>query len=184
MGMSLRTLWLWLVLKMYPMYNQYCGVGWGGLTANNVRNKVADYFVTCWSCSLANVKNMNSRVHTMNKRQACMNFNYLCSIKYGYSQTAFFLTCCKVVLQDKYKLLSMPFSFRPFLYKHSALGKSLCTYKRYWKWCPRASVQAWTRLILIADTFCRSACEMSTVKCHTTAHFNCNFVTDIQMYAL
>ena len=25
-------------------------------------------------------------------------------------------------------------------------GKSLCTYKRCWKWCPRASVQVWTRL--------------------------------------
>jgi len=56
--------------------------GWG-LTANNVRNKVADYFVTCWSCSLANVKNMNSRVHTVKKRQGCMNFSYLCSINYG-----------------------------------------------------------------------------------------------------
>jgi hypothetical protein len=29
-----------------------------------------------------------------------------------------------------------------------------------WKWCPRASVQAWTRLILFANTFFRSACEM------------------------
>jgi hypothetical protein len=27
----------------------------GGLTASNVRNKVADYFLTCWSCFLANV---------------------------------------------------------------------------------------------------------------------------------
>jgi hypothetical protein len=39
-------------------------------------------------------------------------------------------------------------------------GKLLCTYKRCWKWCPRASIQAWTRLILFANTFCRSACEM------------------------
>jgi hypothetical protein len=39
-------------------------------------------------------------------------------------------------------------------------GKSLCIYKRCWEWCPRASVQAWTRLILFANTFCRSACEM------------------------
>jgi hypothetical protein len=43
---------------------------------------------------------------------------------------------------------------------HSTFGKSLCTYKRRWKWCPRASMQAWTRLILFADTFYRSACEM------------------------
>jgi hypothetical protein len=28
--------------------------------------------------------------------------------------------------------------------KYSAFGKLLCTYKRYWKWCPRASVQSWT----------------------------------------
>jgi hypothetical protein len=40
---------------------------------------------------------------------------------------------------------------------YSAFGKSLCTYKRCWKWCPRASIQAWTRLILFANTFCRSA---------------------------
>ena len=30
-------------------------------------------------------------------------------------------------------------------------GKSLCTYKRCWKWYPRASIQAWTRLILFAN---------------------------------
>jgi hypothetical protein len=41
-----------------------------------------------------------------------------------------------------------------------AFGKSLCTYKMCWKWCPRASIQAWTRLILFANTFCRSAYEM------------------------
>jgi hypothetical protein len=40
---------------------------------------------------------------------------------------------------------------------YSAFGKSLCTYKRCWKWCPRASIQAWTRLIVFANTFCRSA---------------------------
>jgi hypothetical protein len=38
---------------------------------------------------------------------------------------------------------------------HSAFGK--CTYKRCWKWCPRASIKAWTRLILFANTFCTSA---------------------------
>ena len=32
-----------------------------------------------------------------------------------------------------------------------------------WKWCPRACIQAWTRLILFANTFCRSACEMFLV---------------------
>jgi hypothetical protein len=44
------------------------------------------------------------------------------------------------------------------LYREFA--KSLCTYKMCWKWCPRASIQASPRLILFANTFCRSACEM------------------------
>ena len=44
--------------------------------------------------------------------------------------------------------------------KYRAFGKSLCTYKRWWKWCPRASIQVWTLLILLGNTFCRSACEM------------------------
>jgi len=37
----------------------------GRLTANSVRNKVADYFLTELKISLANVKNMNSRVRKM-----------------------------------------------------------------------------------------------------------------------
>jgi hypothetical protein len=41
--------------------------------------------------------------------------------------------------------------------RYSAFGKSLCTHKRCWKWCPWASIQAWTRLILFANTCCRSA---------------------------
>jgi hypothetical protein len=45
--------------------------------------------------------------------------------------------------------------FPPRLY--SAFGNSLCTYKRCWKCCQRVSIQAWTRLILFANTFCRSA---------------------------
>jgi hypothetical protein len=49
---------------------------------------------------------------------------------------------------------------RPKYRKYSAFGMSLCTYKRCWKWCPRASIQAWTPLILFANTFCRSDCEM------------------------
>jgi hypothetical protein len=39
---------------------------------------------------------------------------------------------------------------------YSAFGKSLCTYRRC-KLCPRASIRDWTRLILFANTFCRSA---------------------------
>jgi hypothetical protein len=47
-----------VLTRPYLMDNQYVG----GLTANNARNKVAVYFPNrCWSCSLANVKCMNSR---------------------------------------------------------------------------------------------------------------------------
>jgi hypothetical protein len=38
----------------------------------------------------------------------------------------------------------------PLLY--SVFGQSLCTYKRCWKWCPWASIQAWTCLILFINT--------------------------------
>jgi hypothetical protein len=54
--------------------------------------------------------------------------------------------------------LSCPSMFLGTMY--NAFGKSLRTYKRCLKWCPQVSVQAWTRLILFANTFCRSACEM------------------------
>jgi hypothetical protein len=47
--------------------------------------------------------------------------------------------------------------FVQLLFIYSAFGKSLCTYKSCWKWSPRTSIQAWTRLILFSNTFCRSA---------------------------
>jgi hypothetical protein len=50
-----------------------------------------------------------------------------------------------------------PFETVTLLYIYSAFGKSLYTYIRCWKWCPRASIQDWTRLILFTNTFCRSA---------------------------
>jgi hypothetical protein len=40
---------------------------------------------------------------------------------------------------------------------YSVFRKSLCTYKKFWKWCPWASIQAWTNLILFANAFRRSA---------------------------
>jgi hypothetical protein len=52
---------------------------------------------------------------------------------------------------------------------YSACGKSPCCYERCWKWCPRLSVQAWTRLILIANTFCRSAFGKSLRNLDVTA---------------
>jgi Pyruvate/2-oxoacid:ferredoxin oxidoreductase delta subunit len=47
-----------------------------------------------------------------------------------------------------------------FIRKHFlqiCVRKPLCTYKRCWKCCPRASIQVWTRLILFINPFCRSA---------------------------
>ena len=38
--------------------------------------------------------------------------------------------------------------------------KVAVNHKRYWKWRPRASIKAWAHLILFANTFCRSACEI------------------------
>jgi hypothetical protein len=49
-----------------------------------------------------------------------------------------------------------PFNFICKHFCKSSFRKSLCTYKRCWKWCLRASIQAWTRLILFANTFCIS----------------------------
>jgi hypothetical protein len=44
---------------------------------------------------------------------------------------------------------------------YSPFRKSLCTYKRYWKWCQWVSIQAWTRLILFTNTLCRSSFRKS-----------------------
>jgi hypothetical protein len=67
------------------------------------------------------------------------------------------------------------------LWLYSAFGKSLCTYKSCWKWRPRASIQAWTRLILFANTFCRSACEMFLMYA-VTAVFNSSSVCGWSRY--
>jgi hypothetical protein len=42
--------------------------------------------------------------------------------------------------------------------------KLLCNYIRCWKWCPRASTQAWTRLILFANIFYTSVCKKFLTK--------------------
>jgi len=62
---------------------------------------------------VADLKNLDSRVHKV-KKNVCMNFNQLCSINYGNTQQKlFFLSSPRVsnLLEDKYKLLSMPFCF-------------------------------------------------------------------------
>jgi hypothetical protein len=46
-----------------------------------------------------------------------------------------------------------PFNFIRKHFLRICVGKSLCTFKSCWMWCPRASIHAWTRLILFANTF-------------------------------
>jgi len=41
----------------------------GGLTANNIRNKVADYFVTDAGAASWHIKSMNNRVHEVKKKK-------------------------------------------------------------------------------------------------------------------
>jgi hypothetical protein len=51
-----------------------------------------------------------------------------------------------------------PFNFIRIRFLQICVRKlAVHLYKRCWKWCPRASIQAWTRLILFANTFCISA---------------------------
>jgi hypothetical protein len=50
-----------------------------------------------------------------------------------------------------------PFNFTHKLFLQTCVRKSLCTCKSCWKWCPRAPIQAWARLSLLAITFCWSA---------------------------
>jgi hypothetical protein len=49
------------------------------------------------------------------------------------------------------------FNFVANTFCRSVFWKPLCTCKSCWKWCSRASVQAWIRLMLFAKIFCRSA---------------------------
>jgi hypothetical protein len=49
-------------------------------------------------------------------------------------------------------------SIKPVINMCTVRSESRCALiKSCWKWCPRASVQTWTRLILFANTFCRPA---------------------------
>jgi hypothetical protein len=83
-----------------------------------------------------------------------------------------FKFCCNIFIGVRI-IKEMPASVASgTLCIYSAFGKSLCTYKRCWKWCPQASIQAWTRLILFANTFCRSACEMFLFMYAIIAVFN------------
>jgi Pyruvate/2-oxoacid:ferredoxin oxidoreductase delta subunit len=43
------------------------------------------------------------------------------------------------------------------LHYSGLLGCESVSLGQCWKWCPQVSIQAWTRLILFAKTFCKSA---------------------------
>jgi hypothetical protein len=69
---------------------------------------------------------------------------------------------CLVIQEYNMTILFQPktnFSFKNGRI-YDVFRKSLCIYKRCWEWCPRASIQAWTNIILFANTFSTSACEM------------------------
>jgi len=68
---------------------------------------------------VADVKNMNNRVHKVKKK--CMKFNQLCSINYDTIQhKSFFkhILQLRSLLEDKYKLLAMPFRFFSFRFDY------------------------------------------------------------------
>jgi hypothetical protein len=69
-------------------------------------------------------------------------------------------------------------------------GKSLCTYIRRWKWCPRASTRSWTRLILFANTYSNlvqvykfSCGDIWTLHstCFTNSHFHFLFLWEMRL---
>jgi hypothetical protein len=57
----------------------------GGLTANSVRNKVADYFLTDTGASSWRMSKIRT-VEYIKYLKKCMNFNQLCSVNYGNIQ--------------------------------------------------------------------------------------------------
>jgi hypothetical protein len=80
-----------------------------------------------------------------------------------------------------------PFNFIRKHFCRSAFGKSLCTYKSCWKWCPRASIQAWTkatyrsrsaqrlseRTVYVYNT-CKRRCKQPTFARHAHLYFHHN----------
>jgi hypothetical protein len=51
----------------------------------------------------------------------------------------------------------IPFNFIRKRFLQISVRKVAVHLKRCWKWYPRASIKAWTRLILFPNTFCTSA---------------------------
>jgi hypothetical protein len=65
---------------------------------------------------------------------------------------------------------------------YSEFGRSPCTYKRCWKWCPRAIVSInWIEQLNTLPVLHFNRC-LTTEYSETTAHFNGNFDTDDQIY--
>jgi hypothetical protein len=68
-----------------------------------------------------------------------------------------------------------------YLSLYSAFGKSLCTYKRCWKWCPQTTVSKnWIKQLHTLPVLHFNCCL--TTEYSETAHFNGNFDTDNQIY--
>jgi Pyruvate/2-oxoacid:ferredoxin oxidoreductase delta subunit len=65
---------------------------------------------------------------------------------------------------------------------YRVFGKSLCTFKRCWKWCPQTTVsKIWIKQLHTLPVLHFNRCL--TTKCsETTAHFNGNLGTDKQIY--
>jgi hypothetical protein len=65
---------------------------------------------------------------------------------------------------------------------YSAFGKSLCTYKSCWKWCPRNIVSKnWIEQFHYLSVLYFNRC-LTTEYSETTAHLNGKFYTDNQIY--
>jgi hypothetical protein len=88
--------------------------------------------------------------HTIHRTTHWHNGTYITIIIFIYLPLYFFLSFLPKCREAKVRETTVQ-------QKYSAFGKSLCTYKSCWKWCPRASIQTWIRLILFTNTSCRSA---------------------------
>jgi hypothetical protein len=55
-------------------------------------------------------------------------------------------------LPDKVFIVGVRWVLTVSLMYYSVIIKSLCAYTRCWKWCPRASIQAWTHLVLFSNS--------------------------------
>jgi hypothetical protein len=65
---------------------------------------------------------------------------------------------------------------------YSAFGKSLCAYKRCWKWYPRTIVSKnWIKQLHTLPVLHFNRC-LTTEYSETTTHFNGNFDIDNQIY--